>query len=172
MKNTLIFAGLMIFVTTCGAFAFSGAATSGTAPNGVPTAYGTFAGTTGSANDYATKDPNGIKVATTNYVTARVGAVTPNVATLTTRATTDGGVVSANTTALAGMGGSLCTGGSGSSCTGETGTGAKLNAPTQVTSGTCTGTSNGYNISACGFIKNSSGKKWVQIVGGVASSGN
>ena len=32
--------------------------------------------------------------------------------------------------------------------------------------------SNGYNISACGFIKNSSGKKWVQIVGGVASSGN
>ncbi len=164
MKNILFFAGLVVLVTMGNGFAF----TAGTAT------YNAFNGTANDATNhpFAVKDPNGIKVATTNFVTARVGAVTPNVATLTTRATTDSGVVSANTTALANMGGSSCTGGSGSSCTGETGTGAKLNAPTQVTSGTCTGTSSGYNISACGFIKNSSGKKWVQIVGGVASSGN
>lgn len=164
MKNILFLAGLMVVATIENAAAFTANTTNYNAFNG--------AANDATNHPFAVKDPNGIKVATTNYVTARVGAVTPNVATLTTRATTDNGVVNANTTALASMGGSSCTGGSGSSCTGETGTGAKLNAPTQVASGTCTGTSNGYNISACGFIKNSSGKKWVQIVGGVASSGN
>ncbi len=164
MKNVLFLAGLVVLVTMGNSFAF----TAGTAT------YNAFNGTANDATNhpYAVKDPNGIKVATTNFVTARVGGVTSNVATLGTRTTADNTVVTANTNALKGMGGSSCTGGSGSSCTGETGTGAKLNAPTQVTSGTCTGTSSGYNISACGFIKNSSGKKWIQIVGGVASSGN
>jgi len=191
MKNTLIFAGLMIFLTTNGAFAFSDAATTGATPNGVPSAYGTFAGTTPSASDYATKEPAGIKVATTNYVTARVDGVSGAVTTLGDTATSDNTVVGSGGTSglskvLKEMGGGTC--GSGGTCSGEDGGGtdnnAKLNTAKTVnpSNGTmdssnsystrCTGTvtSGGaqYGIAACGYIKSGNNRQWIQIVGGAS----
>ena len=113
----------------------------------------TFAtGQTGELNgdsSYVIKDSN-IKVATTKYVGTKVNAVYSDVNALKTRANTQQNVVTANGTAVTGLGDRLVK--PGSACD-----------TTNV---------NGYNVSACGYIKGTGAngtKQWVKIVGGVAS---
>ena len=180
MKNTLIFAGLMVFVTTCGAFAFSNAAN-----NGGTGTFSTFSTATNTTYPDTVKDTK-IKVATTNYVAARVEGVTGRVTDLTNLASSDSTVVGSSgsnglSKDLKDMGGGTC--GSGGVCNGSSAgveTGDRLNVATTVNPSTgvadssntpsrCTGTANGYSIAACGYIKNGNNRQWVQIVGGVAS---
>lgn len=185
MKNTLIFAGLMVFVTTCGAFAFSNAADNGGTGN-----FSTFSTATNTTYPDTVKDSK-IRVATTNYVAARVTGVTGRVTDLTNLADSDSTVVgNAGTSGLSKvlkeMGGGTC--GSGGTCDGEDGGGTdnnpKLNTAKTVnpSNGTmdssnsystrCTGTvtSGGtqYGIAACGYIKSGNNRQWIQIVGGAS----
>jgi len=176
MKKTLIFAGLMVLTTTCGAYAFDNDSTVYDGFNAI---------NYNSSYPYASKkiDASGntekIKVATTNYVTARVGETNTAVTTLSTSAGTDKNiVVGANNNGglkadLVAMGGSTCATAGGTCNTEDVSvTDSKLNKatfPTGTTVSSCGGSSGGYNVSACGFIKNSSGKQWVRIIGGVAS---
>ena len=185
MKKTLIFAGLMVFVTMGGALAFVDS--SATYSNFNTINYD-------SSHPYASKkDEQGnikIKVATTNYVGSAVNSVSSQVTDLSTLATSDEVVVDGGTAAsnngglkaeLAAMGGSTC-GTSGGACNSEDGgNGAKLNVANTVNPSTgvtdssnsystrCTGAAGGYSIAACGYIKNGNNRQWIQIVGGVAS---
>ena len=91
-----------------------------------------------------------VKVATTKYVGTKVNAVYSDVNALKTRANTQQNVVTANGTAVTGLGDRLAK--PGSACN-----------TTNV---------NGYSVSACGYIKGTGAngtKQWVKIVGGVAS---
>lgn len=178
MKNALIFAGLMVFALADNAFAAFGTGTTA-----APT-YGSYNEINYNAEyKYASRklasgvEP--IKVATTNYVASAVESISPKIDQLTTKANTDNTVVGSSGTSglskdLKDMGGGTC--GSGGACDGVTSgaeAGDRLNTatlPTGQSAGTyCTGSSGGYAISACGFIKNGNARKWVQIVGGVAS---
>ena len=171
MKKTLIFAGLLVFAATGYAGA---AATSFSSDTG---SYPAFNTTPNATYPYAAKDPSGIKVATTNFVASRVEEVTPLVSSLTTRTTNDSTVVvgangdSGLKADLATMGGTGCGSDTSNNCLAEgTSANSKLNAPTTNTTSNCTGTYQGYNVSACGFIKSYSGgaKQWIRILAGPA----
>ena len=175
MKKTLIFAGLVVLATTCVAHAFSDDSVT----------YDAFSAINyNSSYPYASKkESDGVvrmKVATTNYVTARVDEVTPVVTELGTTATSDRDVVVGSNgngglkADVAAMGGATCA--TGGACTTEDASvsGSKLNKaslPSGATTGTyCTGSVSGYSIAACGYIRSGNNRQWVQIVGGVASS--
>ena len=176
MKKTLIFAGLVVLATTCVAHAF----------NDDSVTYDAFSAINyNSSYPYASKkESDGVvrmKVATTNYVTARVDEVTPVVTELGTTATSDRDVVVGSNgngglkADVAAMGGATCaTGGACNGMTSGVETGDRLNTaelPSGATTGTyCTGSVGGYSISACGYIRSGNNRQWVQIVGGVASS--
>lgn len=174
MKKTLIFAGLVVLATTCVVHAF----------NNDSVSYANFDAISYDSNyPYASKKESDgavrMKVATTNYVTARVDEVTPVVTELGTTATSDKDVVVGSNgngglkADVVAMGGSTCA--TGGACTTEDASvsGSKLNKaslPSGATTGTyCTGSVGGYSIAACGYIKSGNNRQWVQIVGGVAS---
>ncbi len=182
MKKTLIFAGLVVLTTMCGAHAF----------NNDSVSYANFDTISYDSNyPYASKKESDgavrMKVATTNYVTARVDEVTPVVTELGTTATSDKDVVVGSNgngglkADVAAMGGATCaTGGACNGMTSGVETGDRLNAAKTVNPSTgaedssntpsrCTGSVGGYSIAACGFIKNGSARQWIRIIGGVAS---